>query len=146
MKFNRALLLLLSVALAAILLVGCGKSNPADTKAQNVAKTVPKVSSKIPKDEPVARVAAQVSPSVVQVNIRAIQNTPFGPAQEQGIGSGVIYRKDGYIITNNHVVQGARSVHVAFADGSTMKAQVVGRDPYTDIAVVKVSASRLVRL
>jgi serine protease Do len=91
----------------------------------------------------VARVASQVEPSVVQVNVKAIRTTPFGRQQQEGLGSGVIYRKDGYIITNNHVVQGAREVNVAFADGTTERAQVVGRDPDTDIAVVRVDRNNL---
>ncbi|MDP9486622.1 MAG: trypsin-like peptidase domain-containing protein [Actinomycetota bacterium] len=87
---------------------------------------------------PVARVASAVEPSVVQVNVAAIQTTPFGPREAQGTGSGVIYREDGYVITNNHVVEGARTVNVAFADGSVETGRVVGTDPFTDIAVVKV--------
>jgi serine protease Do len=55
----------------------------------------------------------------------------------------VIYRSDGYIITNNHVVQGSRDVEVSFADGSTEQGQVVGTDPTTDIAVVKVNRNNL---
>jgi serine protease Do len=55
----------------------------------------------------------------------------------------VIYRSDGYIITNNHVVEGSRDVEVAFADGSTERGQVVGTDPTTDIAVVKVNRDDL---
>ncbi len=87
---------------------------------------------------PVARVASAVEPSVVQVNVAAIQTTPFGPREAEGTGSGVIYREDGYVITNNHVVEGARTVNVAFADGSVETGRVVGTDPFTDIAVVKV--------
>ncbi|HZC19267.1 MAG TPA: trypsin-like peptidase domain-containing protein [Rubrobacteraceae bacterium] len=129
-------------AALAIALVSC--SSGGNDKASNVATQAPEVtSSDAPSDEPVAQVAAQVSPAVVQVNVKGTQNTPVGPQSEQGIGSGVIYRKDGYIITNNHVVQDANEVNVAFADGSTENAEVVGKDPTTDIAVVKVNRSDL---
>jgi serine protease Do len=62
---------------------------------------------------------------------------------EDGVGSGVIYREDGYVITNNHVVEGASDVSVAFADGTTEPAEVVGRDPRTEIAVVRVARDDL---
>ena len=55
----------------------------------------------------------------------------------------MIYRSDGYIITNNHVHEGSRSVEIAFADGTTEMGQVVGTDPTTDIAVVKVGRDDL---
>jgi serine protease Do len=80
---------------------------------------------------------------VVQINVEATQNTPFGPQSEEGVGSGVIYRNDGYIITNNHVVEGASEVSVAFADGTTERAEVVGRDPDTEIAVIRVDRNDL---
>jgi serine protease Do len=120
-----------------------GRSGELEEKAQNVTQQPPPVSSDIPDDEPVAQVAAQLSPSVVQVNVKAVQATPFGTQEGEGLGSGVIYRKDGYIITNNHVVQDADEVNVAFADGSTERGEVVGRDPSTEIAVVKVDRNDL---
>ncbi len=62
---------------------------------------------------------------------------------QAGLGSGVIISADGYIATNNHVIQGADEVIVALDDGRELKAKVVGRDPQTDIAVVKVDAQDL---
>jgi len=124
---------------AVVLLAGC--SQESGNKANNVAVVPAQASPQIPEDEPVARVASQVGPSVVQVNVT--QNAAFGAQSEEGIGSGVIYRKDGYIITNNHVVEGASEVDVAFADGTTERAQVVGRDPNTEIAVLRVDRDDL---
>ena len=68
----------------------------------------------------------------------AVPETP-----ETGLGSGVIISANGYIVTNNHVVDGAKQVTVTLSDGRELQARVVGRDPQTDIAVVKVSASDL---
>lgn len=74
------------------------------------------------------------------------------PRQEQGptrrfertgFGSGVVVREDGYILTNNHVVEGADEVMVTLSDGRELKAEVVGTDPQTDLAVVRVEASGL---
>jgi serine protease Do len=79
---------------------------------------------------------------VVQVNVEAA-STMFGSPSREGVGSGVIYRDDGYIITNNHVVEGASEVSVAFADGTSERAEVVGRDPDTEIAVVRVDRNDL---
>src|SRR4051812_31387657 len=63
--------------------------------------------------------------------------------REHGIGSGVIVTQDGYILTNNHVVENADKVHITMDDGREFDAKVVGTDQYTDIAVVKVEATGL---
>jgi serine protease Do len=62
---------------------------------------------------------------------------------ESGLGSGVIISPDGYIVTNNHVVDSAKDVTVTLSDGREFPAKVVGRDPQTDVAVIKVSAKDL---
>jgi serine protease Do len=121
--------------LGTILLAGCSEKELAP-QVDNTAKASPQAS--IPADEPVARVASRVGPSVVQVNVRAVRETPLGTQMGEGLGSGVIYRRDGYIVTNNHVIEGATSVNVAFADGTTEDASIVGTDPNTEIAVIKV--------
>ena len=63
--------------------------------------------------------------------------------RQQGMGSGVIATKDGYILTNNHVVEGADEVKVALQDGREFVAKVVGRDPKSDVAVIKIEARDL---
>jgi S1-C subfamily serine protease len=68
--------------------------------------------------------------SVVLISVR----TPSGP----GTGSGFVYDKEGRIITNNHVVEDATSIDVTFLDGSIAEAELVGRDPYSDMAVIQV--------
>jgi serine protease Do len=146
LKSRPALFLVLALALIIAGLLGylLGRSGGPAEKPQNVAQEeVPKASNDIPNDEPIAQVASQVSPSVVQVNVREVQATPFGPQEGEGVGSGVIYRKDGYIVTNAHVVQDSNWVNVAFADGSTERGNVVGKDETTDIAVVKVDRTDL---
>jgi serine protease Do len=59
----------------------------------------------------------------------------------QGAGSGVIISQDGYVLTNNHVIEGAKEVTVTLADRKEYKARIVGRDPKTDLAVLKIEAS-----
>lgn len=63
--------------------------------------------------------------------------------REQGLGSGVIVTSDGYIVTNNHVVEGADELTVSLPDKRTFKGKVVGTDPKTDVAVIKIDASDL---
>ena len=87
----------------------------------------------------VEAVAEAVLPTVVQIDIGG--NGEIGSTQ--GNGSGVIYRSNGYIITNNHVVAGADDMQIVFADGSREEAELVGRDVLSDIAVVKVDRSNL---
>ncbi|MGH3858084.1 S1C family serine protease [Actinokineospora sp.] len=72
---------------------------------------------------------AKVMPSVVQVGTRT--------ANAQGVGSGVILSADGRILTNNHVVAGAREITVTFADGKTAQAEVLGADPGADLALLQ---------
>ena len=67
----------------------------------------------------------------------------FGTPRQEGVGSGVIATKDGYILTNNHVVDGADEVKVALQDGREFSAKVVGRDPKSDVAVIKIDAKDL---
>jgi serine peptidase DegS len=65
------------------------------------------------------------------------------PRVQNALGSGVIVRRDGYIVTNAHVIEGADEILVAFHDGQTASAEVVGEDPETDLAVVRVRADDL---
>jgi serine protease Do len=67
----------------------------------------------------------------------------FRMPRQQGIGSGVIITKDGYILTNNHVVDGADEVKVALQDGREFTAKVIGRDPKSDVAVIKIDSKDL---
>jgi putative serine protease PepD len=87
-----------------------------------------------------ADVYEQVRPSVVEIT-SAISNG-FGP-QGRGTGTGIVIDTEGNILTNNHVIAGANTIEVHFADGETATARVVGRDPANDLAVVQVDPSGL---
>lgn len=99
--------------------------------------------------------AALATPAVVHISSRTEEdpnasNNPFrfffeegGGAPRGGTGSGVVYSKDGYIITNNHVVDGADKVSVTLHDNRTFEAEVIGTDKKTDLAVIKIEASDL---
>ena len=106
------------------------------------------------------QIVDQVGPAVVTVinrqkytasGRRSATPTPTTPTTpgsanqpiDTGLGSGVIYDKAGYILTNNHVVEGATAIDVELADGSRVDATLVGRDPSNDVAVVKIDPSKV---
>ncbi|MGQ0722877.1 MAG: S1C family serine protease [Candidatus Eiseniibacteriota bacterium] len=84
----------------------------------------------------VTSVVDTVSPAVVSLAVR--QRTPSGDERPRGSGSGVLIAPDGYLLTNSHVVQGASSLEVTLADGESRPARLVGDDPSTDLALVRV--------
>ena len=91
-------------------------------------------------------VSSLVEPSVVVITTEQVVMSGgfFGQYVESGAGSGVVMTQDGYIITNNHVVEGASSIKVTLYDGTEYTATLVGADSQTDIAVIKVEAEGLV--
>ena len=87
----------------------------------------------------VVSVYERVSPAVVHITSRAYVYGFFSEiVPQEGSGSGFVYDQDGHIITNYHVVEGAEELDVTLADGTMVSAQVVGADPYSDLAVIKV--------
>ena len=68
------------------------------------------------------------------------ENMPDREMKQQSLGSGFIISKDGFIITNNHMVEGSDEIKVKISDGRELKAKVVGRDPKTDLALLKISS------
>jgi 2-alkenal reductase len=84
----------------------------------------------------------KVSPSVVRIdNLTAISESNADEALPESQGSGWIWDANGYIVTNNHVVEGADALSVTFPDGVELPAELIGRDPDSDLAVVKVDPS-----
>jgi len=92
----------------------------------------------------IADVVAKVKPAVVAINTESISYDMFNrPRTAAGAGSGWISSSDGYIVTNNHVVEGASLVTVTLDDGTSYEAGPVFTDPPTDLAVVKIAAKGL---
>ncbi len=89
----------------------------------------------------VITVVDTVGPAVVGIAVRKSANA-HSPEQE-GAGSGVIIAPDGYILTNDHVVQGADAISVSLQDGGSIEATPVGTDPATDLAVLRANGSGL---
>ncbi len=92
----------------------------------------------------ISAVAEKVSPAVVSVsNMIPVSNDYQIKYAVQGSGSGFIYSKDGYIVTNSHVVKGAKRIEVTLKDGSKNVAKLIGTDSKTDLAVIKIDKSNL---
>src|SRR5580698_1246461 len=100
----------------------------------------------------VTAVAEQVSASVVKIEVQGAEHPspergpgrPPGPAS--GSGSGFVMTPDGYVLTNSHVVSGAKRINAVFQDGQRVPAQLMGDDPETDIALVRIDAPNLTAL
>ncbi|PVE42157.1 S1C family serine protease [Limnohabitans planktonicus] len=85
-----------------------------------------------------ARAAQLIAPSVVRVRTQdEDKKNPKGEMQNTGVGSGVVISEEGVILTNLHVVQGAKRIQVTFADGTESEALVIGVQPENDLAVIK---------
>lgn len=93
----------------------------------------------------VIQAADKISPAVVNIEVtpRASRAPEPSPAQPHATGSGFIFTPDGYILTNSHVVHGAGRVDVAVSDGRRMRADLIGDDPESDLAVLRISATDL---
>ena len=91
----------------------------------------------------VINTAESASPSVVFLDVRRSAGGKHARSAQHGSGSGFVFAPDGYILTNSHVVHGASHVDVTLADGRNLPADLIGDDPDTDLAVIRVGASGL---
>ena len=91
----------------------------------------------------VTTVVESVSPAVVSIASKFALRQGTHTFEQQGGGSGVVIAPDGYIVTNSHVVYGAKEMEVEFTDGTTLPATIVGDDPPTDLAALRIDASGL---
>ncbi len=95
-------------------------------------------------DQAISQIANRVTPSVANIRVRVRQEDIFGNETfADGVGSGVIFSEEGYIITNSHLVDQAVDLLVRFHDGSEHPAELVGADANTDVAVIKIDAGGL---
>ena len=144
------------------LLVSSGMNWTAPATAENPVAAVAGGTEQPTATSPFTALAKQLTPAVVNIKVNKIEKTgypfpnmpegPFGgffnhpqipnDRPVQGAGSGVIINSGGTILTNNHVVEGAKEVTVTLADKQEFKAEVVGRDPKTDLAVLKINAGK----
>ena len=134
----------------AALLGGFSKSTTTVRELQPIQASPSSASFQRGKALSVNEIYRKAAPGVVQVTATQVVNTPsvdpfFGfpvpqTQRQEALGSGFVIDKAGHIITNDHVVEGARSVDVSFSNNESMRARIVGVDPSTDVAVLQVDA------
>ena len=155
--------------LAAVMVVSVGAYELAKPAAPALDSN--SVGALLALDQAMEELAARVTPAIVNVTVTSKTNlkmnadedgspdmqqfgpfgNPFGgqfgmrpqPRVEHGLGSGAIISPDGYIVTNNHVIDGATDINVTMSDRRILPAKLVGADPLTDLAVIKVNATGL---
>jgi serine protease Do len=123
--------------------VGLTSADDHISAAQTLENTTTEIVS------PAEVVASKVSASVVNVRVEGVTVSPFfGQEQYEGVGSGIVYTSDGYILTNDHVVsldgKAVDSVVVTFSSGESVPATIVARDQNNDLALLKVDKTGLV--
>jgi S1-C subfamily serine protease len=144
MKVLRPLL----IALTAVIMLWCSfwlygsfisakkKTVPGDVLAESHNSQL------LPEEKRRIEIYHSASQAVVNITTMVLSYDYFqNPVPTQGSGSGVILSKDGYILTNNHVVEGARKLVVTLLNGKTMPGKLIGRDPGSDIALIKLEGS-----
>jgi serine protease Do len=126
------------------------ESNGSSIATQQPSGQAPEIGGEAPNisesDNPIVQIAKDVGPAIVGVTISVKQQATGqqnGEETESGYGTGIIIREDGYIVTNNHVVNGSDSVKVTLYDGKDYSATIVGTDATTDLAVLKIDATGL---
>ncbi|MFO7593894.1 MAG: DegQ family serine endoprotease [Pseudomonadota bacterium] len=142
MRYLAALLLLVTLPLQAALPAYDSQGEQLPTLAPMLEKTVPGVVNIFTR----TRVAVRQNPLLSDPFFRRFFNVPEQPRErvQQSLGSGVVVdAKNGYVITNHHVIDGADEIAVNTSDGRTLQATLVGSDPETDIAVLKVEKNNL---
>ncbi len=164
---RRAAAIGLSAAWLALSALGCGKGPPTSGTSAQPSPGIPPGALPIPTDTaPVAvappvpapailnaegmpvsfaPLARRADPAVATVKSRVERTTQSGRRRvvAEGLGTAFVYDPDGYLLTNNHVIEDATDVMVSFFDGREFKGTVVGRDKHTDIAVLKIEKTGL---
>ena len=145
---RRSRLPIVALVLVGTLALGAGAGAVAysvahPSSATTVVRQVPVQTSEPAADSSAltpGQIYRQTYKGVVEITVSTPQQTPMGNQEAQAQGSGFVIDSEGHIVTNDHVVENADSVSVRFWNGDTYSASVVGTDPSTDLAVIKVDA------
>jgi serine protease Do len=136
-----------SAAVVLLVLAACSATPTTTPTASAAPATATSSATELlassPDTEPIVAVVAAITPSVVTVTSRVQTLTPFGRSEGEAVGTGFVVRADGFILTNQHVVEGASAVTVTLPSGEQRPATVVADDAQHDLAVLKIDASGL---
>ncbi len=150
MDTKRRIIVVLFAALTLVALLGCSLLTRLSPTPQPTSTPIVKIVTATPlppvvvetastEEEQVINVYARVSPAVVHITSRVIVRSFFwGAVPQEGTGSGFVIDKEGHIVTNNHVVEDAEQITILLSDETSVEAKVVGTDPNTDLAVLKI--------
>ncbi len=159
--FSTISLVVIGIVFGAILVSSIGYDKKSNAEPIQVGSDSSPITSVSVTDfnKAFTEVAEKVTPSIVSIKVTSkVKDAPHinfegfdlpfkfkekVPQKQMGAGSGVIISKDGYILTNNHVVEHALSLEVVLSDRRKLDAKIIGRDPLTDLAVIKVDADDL---
>ena len=131
-----------ALSASAVLMVG---DNTSPITAPSAAETTE--STTAPSANVIDEIVTRSRPSIVAIHDEMTQTDTFGqPVQGQAAGTGFVLTPDGYVVTNNHVVEGATDITVDFADRTSVPARVIAADPGSDLAVLKVDRTDLTPL
>ena len=140
-----AVLVLIPLTLAAVACSSYPKPPLVPSPVQPTATAVPvlpppPVLGSLPS---LAVLVDRIKPAVVTISVESLTQGLFFDFTDEGAGSGMVVRSDGYIVTNFHVIQDARDIQVTLPQGGIYEARVVGQDKLTDVAVLKIEAENL---
>jgi len=139
-KVRRAMIAGVLVVMSAC---GAAAASTMSSTANGTSGVVPLVTTPAA-DEPIVQVVAAVTPSVVTVKSQVRTLTPFGGSTNgDAVGTGFVVRSDGFILTNQHVIEGASAVTVTLASGQEHSATVVAQDAKHDLAVLHIEETGL---
>ena len=91
----------------------------------------------------ISRLVESIEPAIASITVESLSRGLFYDFTDEGAGTGMIVREDGYIVTNFHVIQSAEKIEVNLPNGESYEAQVLGRDRITDLAIIKIDAKGL---
>lgn len=130
---------------AAILITGCSDNKKAEAVEEKPAAIAVEKNTASNRNTPIVAAVKKAGPAVVGITQKGVVRDPFWGVMREtaGAGSGVIFHKDGYIATNNHVVENAKEIIVNLPDGRSLPGKLMGTDKRTDLAVVKIDAKNL---
>ncbi|MFQ5933976.1 MAG: S1C family serine protease, partial [Dehalococcoidia bacterium] len=133
------------VLVLALALTGClrGSEEPTPAATGTAQPSTPAAVGSLNVFPSVADMVQEAIPAVVSIVSGSVELNLFLELvpQREGAGSGIIYNSQGFIVTNDHVIVNADSIHVTLSDGRSFDAVAVGRDPLTDLAVIKIEGN-----